>query len=414
MMMTKNICNCKTKSKDLLKDKSKSLLDKNFFLKRIVSELTAADPVCESSISNSLDNLWDISSAINGCNFYFNYLYTKSQATQILMGCYVREIDTKKGESKTNANGSTVKDENIESQSQSTNSSTSFSDAIGQNKFDDKGNSKTVYHSETIGRGWSYDYGQFDMNDKSFGSGQSVTTTDGTVINYRFNLNSSTTNGESSGSGYNSSCKSSTSFKRTKADGRIFPLLSMGASGFRGGSSKFSKDSNAGYKKGYRDGDTLRVANGLSKTRTQTDGENSSWNQQVVDELGWTLGAFDQWSRSKANREMTSHSDGFGTTQDEMRARNTGSSQGTAESKKILNAVVKSSKNGFMVMDDIKSHQRFLHMRQIYLNVELELKEFQKVLRGKQTPKSGKIYAYLGCEKFDTNLWCSTCQGYLP
>ena len=406
------MCNCKTKPSLILNKPITNKLDKTFFLKRIVSELSAADPICESSISSSLEDLWNISSAINGCNFYYNYLYTKSQATQILMGCYIREIDTKKGESKINAKGSTTKDELVDAQSQSTNSSTSFSDAIGRNKFDDQGNSKTVYHSETIGRGWSYDYGQFDMDDKSFGSGHSVTETKGTVTNYRFNLNSSETTGESSGSGYNSSCKSSTSFKRSKADGRIFPLVSIGASGFRGGSSIFSRDSNAGYKKGFRNGDTLRVANGISKTRTETDGENGSWNQQVVDELGWTLGAFDQWSRSKAHRQMNSHSDGFGTTQDEMRSKNAGSSQGTAESKKILNALVQSSKNGFMVMDDVKAHQRFLHMRQIYLNIDSELKDFQKVLRSKQTPKSGKIYAYLGCEKFDSNLWCPTCHQY--
>lgn len=401
-------CNCGSQiKKEVLK---KEGLKKDFFLERINEELSAADTSCKTTLDGVLGEIWDVSQLINGCNFYYNYLYTKLQATQIVMGCYTRDINTKKGSSGANTSGSTVKDENIESQAQSTSSSTTFSDAIGANKFDDQGSAKTTYHSETIGRGWSYDLSEFNMDDKSYGTGDSVTETEGTQKTYRFNKNTSKTEGESSGSNFNSSCKNSIAYQRNRAQGNITPFSVISQSGTRGGSSKQQSDLSAGWKKGFRNGDTTRYINGFTKNHTQTDGTNHSWNQQVIDELGWSRGAFDNWSKSKAHRQMNSHSDGFGTTQDEMRARNAGSAQGTTESKKILNAVVQSSKNGFMVMDDIKAHQRFLHMRQIYLNVELELKDFQKVLRSKQTPQSGKIYAYLGCEKFDSNLWCATCH----
>lgn len=395
----------RTQSCSCVKNKKNSLprLDKKFLLSRITSELMAADGSCEPTLNATLPELWEIVSVINGCNPMIAYYNTKLQALHNLMGCYIREVDTMREKGETNAGSRTKKDENVESQSQSTSSTLNFSDAIGNNRFDDKANMLMTYHSETIGRGWSYDYGEFNMDDKGYSTSHSDSETKGTVRNYKFSLNTSDTTGENEASGANVSCKSQTSFKKSKSQAQPLFIGAASSSGSRGGGTKFQKDSSGSYRKGFRNGDTVRYINGWVKNKTETDGKNNSWSQALVDELGWTRGAFDQWSKSKSHRQMNAHAEGYGHSQDEMKAKNTGASQGTSETKKILTALVTSNRNGYMVMDDVKSSQKFKHLSTIYDNTLLDLKNYERFYKANVGYAADKLHV----------KWLSECN-FMP
>lgn len=387
-------------------------LDKKFLFKLILAEVNSTDPKCGTMIEGSLEDLWKLSESFNGCDRYYNYLYTKLQSIQLIMGCYVRQIDTKDGRSEMSTSSKTRKDENINAQGQSTNSSVSFSDSIGKNKFDDHGESKTTYMSTTTGRGWSYNYTDNLMTDKSYSSNSASSTTDGTQRTYRENTNTSTTDGESTSGSFNASCTKDADSKISKGkmySGSAFLSAVVGHTGSVGSGFSSKKMAGSGYKKGWRDGDTTRYVYGNVDNETKQNGTSRSWSQQVWNDDGWSRGAFDQWQKTLAWRRMTAHSEGFGTSQDEFRGRDNSSAQGTNESKKILNALVTSNKNGFSVMDDISAHQRFDHINTLYKNTERELKDYQIDLTKGLRPVSGKILErYLGkCPQFEILRSCA-------
>lgn len=349
----------------------------------ILTSLTVAEPCASEVLKDQIDLLWSVNKALSACDLELHYLLTRRSAISILMGCYTRQIDTRDARSESHSRSRQEQRADGWSQAQQSNQAVSFADSVGTARYNDDSVSSGKSGSSRNASGSSYSdtYTKFD----DIGSGASQSDSTQTASGQRQNVSSSNaeTSGNGSERGGRSGCNYSIS--KSKTNGQGFNIGVVGG-GYRStGNTSDSFASSYAQQQQYdtRDGSNSRSVQGSSSQQAQSNRTSSSYFNALSDSSSKSISGSRSDDESSSFRDSEAHASGYGSGAGDSQARGNSSAQATSQSHDEAESHRTATRSGFAVLDDVKAHQRFLHLTTLYDQATQLIELKRKRVRGR-------------------------------
>lgn len=364
----------------------------------ILTSLSVAEPCAKEVLADQIDLLWSVNRALSACDDELHYLLTRRAAITLLMGCYTRQIDTRDARSESHSRSQQTQRSDGWSQAQQSNQAVAFADSVGTARYNDLsvGSGKSGSRRNASGSQYSDTYTKFD----DIGSGASFTDSASSAAGQRQNVSTSTarTTGNGEERGGRSGCNYSISKSKTNGQGFNIGVAGGGFRSTGNTSDTFASSYAQQQQFDTRDGSNSRSVQGSSTQRSQSDRTSTSYFNALSDSSSKSISGSRSDDESSGFRDNEAHASGYGSGAGDSQARGNSASQATSLSRDEAEAHRTANRSGFAVLDDIKAHQRFLHLTALYDQATQLIDLKRKRVRGRAVRFGAMLTMYAdGC-----------------
>ena len=334
----------------------------------IVSSLLVAETCPPADFAGNVEVLWALMRPLSGCDLELQYLLTRQQAIKLLMGCYVRQVDTRSGRNEQHSRNRATSRADGWAQAANTMASVAFADAIGASRYRDIATGSADSASDRQAWSNSHDESHNRFSDTGSGAGLTESVQTRVAHSQRAGTEQNASQGSSVSRGQRGGCNYSFSQSATDGTGINLVFIGAGRTGKKDtwdqwiADSSHATDTTQSSSHGQRQNVSQSTANARSK-RT-----SSSYYNALADGHDWSTGQSHAEDHATGSRDALDHSDGQGTGNHEAKDRAEMSSQASSLAHDDSEAHSRATRTGFAILDDVKAHQRFEHLRQLYDN----------------------------------------------
>lgn len=337
----------------------------------IITSLLVAETCPPADFTAHVGVLWDLMRPLSGCDLELQYLLTRQQALKLLMGCYTRQIDTRSGRSEQHQRSRSTSRADGWAQAANTMASIAFADAVGENRYRDIATGSADSASDRQAWSNSHDESHNRFSDTGSGASQADSTQTRTAHSRRVGAEENNSQGSSTSRGQRGGCNYSFSQSATDGTGLNLILVGAGRTGSKNTWDQYIADasSSTDWTQSASVGQRTNTAQSTANARSQRT--SSSYYNALADGHDWSTSQSHAEDHATGSRDALAHSDGAGTGNHEGKDRAEMSSQASSLAHDDSEAHSQATRTGFSVLDDIKAHQRFEHLRQLYDNTTL-------------------------------------------
>ena len=362
----------------------------------IQTVMTAADQYCPSDIGPIIALYWNLSKLQSTCDQHLQYLLTCREMIKYLMGCKVWEVDQVTSRSGSDMGSTTERRQDGWSQAQSTGQSTSFRDAIGQSRYNDFNDAAMDAASSRNAQSQSHDESSACMQD--IGHGESLEETKGERRSdtERFVGRQSQAQNKDDGEGFRSSCNYQYTGSKTKGASYGFSLWQGGSTGQKSTWTAYSSDSTHNLEKVRNASFRETQEDSSQQSTSKTERQSSSYFNSHIDDGSSSSTAAHSEDHASGHRDSSSHAEGLGQSASEAKAGSENSNQGTSQSHSDGEEHRERHSSSFGVMDGLKLHQRFEHLKMLYDQYNKHIEHHKEQARATMGARGGR-FTYTGC-----------------
>lgn len=360
----------------------------------ITTLLTAADPCAPQDLFVRVGLWWDLMGMQSGCDSELRYLLTQREGLKYLMGCAAHQVDQSDSKAQSLMNSKATTRQDGWSQAQQTNQSTTFADAVGQDRYNDFSNASSDATSSQDSQSEAHDRSSACMHD--VGHGESLVENNAKRDALTFANSNSFSDSENSTTGFGKRNGCNYSFSRSETLGRNFAIFS-GQAGHTETNSAWQMYTNNETETFDR-----TAARAYNESHAHSEGGSNSTSQRtsnsyfnaLVDDSSSSSTQAHSESHSQSAKDAKSHAEGLGQGANESKSRGEQSAQATNQAHADGEQHRLTTRTAFATMDSAKLHQRFEHLKAMYDQVTSQIEYKRMIL------KSGSKMAYSAMTTF--------------
>lgn len=363
----------------------------------IVRSLTVADSCAKTLLEPRIALLWQLSGGF-GCDAELQYLYTRLQALKFVMACAAKDVDSRYQSAEDHQRSTTESRDDAWSQAQQTAQNFRVADGCSTARYDDVAKGQMRSGSTRTARSSAKDDAFSTYRDEGSGKSRTYQTQHG-IGQYRGSSASETfQTGTTVGGGSRNGCKYE--FSQDAVSGAATGDNIAAAAGV-GSTGSVTESANTWDMEMYQSAASRQVATnsgcgtrnvfGDRRNRTRRSRDACSFFDALVDATSNSLTVADATDVFSSFRDQFAHADGAGQSKAKAQSRSQQSGQGASKSHGDGESHRRMTQQGFSQTDDIKAHQRFVHLRDLYDNT-VELIAYKKrLLASRVSPKIGGL-----------------------
>lgn len=362
----------------------------------IATVMAAADPCAPSDMAQIISLYWNLSKLQSACDAHLQYLLACREMIKYLMGCKVWEVNQRTARTGSDMGSTTERRQDGWSQAQNTGQATSFRDAVGQSRYNDFSDAAMDAASSRNAQSQSHDESGACMHD--IGHGESLEETQGERLSdmERYTGSQSQAQNKNDGEGFRSSCNYQYSGSKTKGASYGFSLWQGGSTGTKSTWTAYSSDSTQNKEQVRNASFRESQSDSSQQSTSKTERQSSSYFNSHIDDGSSSSTAAHSEDHASGNRDSTSHAEGLGQGASETKAGSENSNQGTSQSHADGEEHRERNASSFGVMDDLKLHQRFEHLKDLYDQYTKHIEHHKEQNRATMGARGGK-FIYRGC-----------------
>lgn len=322
----------------------------------------------ETDSTDRINTLYEILRPQSRCDQELLYLLVRREMLKQVMFCESFRVDSRDVLAESNSVSEFESEGSSTSEAQQTGHSSSFSDLIGSQRYNDFAD--TTLRAETQRTAYSQSHDESHTRGTDFGSGEAVSDTDGErkSLSDRLAHDESESNGNSNSSGAARGCNYQMSQSQTKGSGFNILIAGFARTGTKQTWDHLMRNDTFSESRATRVGRSLRTLDSIARSAATSLRVSSSYFNALVDELSWGFHQGMAEDHSRAQSDTISHAEGLGQSNTESRAKGQTSTQATSHARSRFDARRRGNRSAFNITDDVAYGQRFKNLRKLYQN----------------------------------------------
>lgn len=368
------------------------LIDKEW-KELVAKELSIGGYQC-GDISNNVDFWWSLRASCVYSDKKLRYLYVLSDGYSALMACMAQQVDTSRSSGEQHSRNKAKSRADGWSEAQQTQGASSRSDSISRAFYDDFTNREMDSRAERNSKSTSREDEYRNYDDT--GSGGSSSITDAETIGCGSSAKTTSSKGITStaGNGTRGGCDYTYTSWGANGAGVSTADGALGLSGsvsVSGNGTLNNWDRFMSHSEKYEQDDKQSSASESNSLSTQkrdsiTNRDSSAYFYALVD--GNNRGSSQSRSddQSHATRREDDHAEGFGQAQSSGNSEGNNQMQGSSKAHDDGEAARHTERSGWSMADTMRLSQRFQHIKQLYDQNSLLIKQRERELKAGMMP----------------------------